>query len=153
MSDWIAVMNLGQVIQWGTPWDIYYKPRTPFMAEFVGAVNLVPAPVVGPSRVRLCGEEIELPAEALAGDQALLCIRPETLRLGEGPADGLCALDGKVSQRTFLGAIMRYTVQVEDRDWLVDVPDPGGAPEVGEHVTVLVNPARVHVVPESNTPL
>src|ERR1700682_4715436 len=45
MSDWVAVMNQGHVIQWGTPWDVYYQPRTPFMAEFLGSVNLVPAAV------------------------------------------------------------------------------------------------------------
>ena len=46
MSDWIAVMHQGRVEQWGTPWDIYYHPRTPFMANFVGAANLQAAVVV-----------------------------------------------------------------------------------------------------------
>src|SRR6266496_3103269 len=45
MSDWIAVMNGGRVIQYGTPWEIYYQPRTSFMADFVGAVNLVRTPL------------------------------------------------------------------------------------------------------------
>jgi len=148
MSDWIAVMNLGQVIQWGTPWDVYYRPRTPFMAEFVGAVNLVRAPATGQRKVRLCGQDLALPAAELHRNEALLCIRPETLQLGEGPANGLCALPGTVRLRTFLGSVMRYTVRVEEQDWLVDVPDPGGHPEVGEHVSVLVNPERVHVLPE-----
>ena len=47
MSDWIAVMNRGVVVQWGTPSEIYYRPRTPFVADFVGSVNLVKAPVLG----------------------------------------------------------------------------------------------------------
>ncbi len=47
MSDWVAVMNQGHVIQWGTPWDVYYRPRTQFMAEFLGSVNLIPAAVIG----------------------------------------------------------------------------------------------------------
>src|SRR5207245_2755077 len=45
LSDWIAVMNVGRVEQAGTPWDIYYHPKTAFLADFVGAVNLVPARV------------------------------------------------------------------------------------------------------------
>src|SRR6202048_2875184 len=49
MSDWVAVMNHGQVIQWGSPWEIYYRPRTAFLAEFVGSVNLVWAPILGES--------------------------------------------------------------------------------------------------------
>ncbi|HEX6513030.1 MAG TPA: ABC transporter ATP-binding protein [Chloroflexota bacterium] len=148
MSDWIAVMDEGQVIQWGTPWQIYYQPRTVFMAEFVGAVNLVRATRVGPSGVSLAGHELELPGLQATADSPLLCIRPETLRLGEGAVDNLCALDGRVRQRTFLGSVMRYTVDVGGQDWLVDVPDPGGCPEPGERVSVLVNPARVHVIPE-----
>src|SRR5439155_144024 len=45
LSDWIAVMNQGRVEQAGDPWEIYYHPRTAFLADFVGAVNLVPARV------------------------------------------------------------------------------------------------------------
>src|SRR5918911_5294371 len=46
MSDWVAVMNKGHVIQWGTPWEVYYAPRTPFMADFLGSVHLGRGPVV-----------------------------------------------------------------------------------------------------------
>ena len=46
-SDWIAVMNRGRVEQWGTPREIYERPRTAFLADFVGTVNLLPATVVG----------------------------------------------------------------------------------------------------------
>src|SRR2546423_1154477 len=45
LSDWIAVMRAGKVEQAGAPWEIYYHPRTAFLADFVGAVNLVPARV------------------------------------------------------------------------------------------------------------
>src|SRR5262245_6917775 len=46
MSDWVAVMNRGRVVQWGTPWDVYYKPRTAFLADFLGSVNLLSVPVL-----------------------------------------------------------------------------------------------------------
>src|SRR5207248_11463609 len=45
LSDWVAVMNAGKVEQAGTPWEIYYHPKTAFLAGFVGAVNLVPSTV------------------------------------------------------------------------------------------------------------
>src|SRR5947209_9524823 len=45
LSDWVAVMNAGKVEQAGTPWEIYYHPKTAFLADFVGAVNLVPSMV------------------------------------------------------------------------------------------------------------
>src|ERR687885_2485973 len=83
MSDWVAVMNQGRVIQWGTPWEVYYRPRTAFMADFLGSVNLVEAPVVDGNAasvaVRLGQHTLELPVEAPPrGGTALLAIRPET---------------------------------------------------------------------------
>jgi iron(III) transport system ATP-binding protein len=156
MSDWVAVMNRGHVIQWGTPWEVYYAPRTPFMADFLGSVNLVRVPVLergaDQTVVRL-GEQTLLLAGRVEGEEALLSIRPETLRLvssGEPAADGL-SLPASVVRRTFLGHLMRYTVQVGQQEWLVDQPDPGGASLAEGAVCVLVNPRRVHLVPEADT--
>src|ERR671936_749982 len=77
MSDWVAVMNEGRVIQWGTPWQVYYAPRTPFMADFLGSVNLVRVPVVERSGshtvVRLGEHALSLPG-SLDGEEALLSI-------------------------------------------------------------------------------
>jgi ABC-type Fe3+/spermidine/putrescine transport system ATPase subunit len=156
MSDWVAVMNRGRVIQWGTPWEVYYAPRTPFMADFLGSVNLVRVPVVERTTdevaVRLGEHVLRLPGH-VEGDAALLSIRPETLRLvepGESMPEAL-SLPGRVRLRTFLGHLMRYTVQVGQHEWLVDQPDPGGASLAEGDVCVLVNPRRVHLVPESDT--
>ena len=67
MSDWVAVMNAGKVVQWGPPWEIYYHPRTPFMADFVGTVNLVKGVVVSAesdaAHVRVANEEIVVPGD------------------------------------------------------------------------------------------
>jgi ABC-type Fe3+/spermidine/putrescine transport system ATPase subunit len=161
MSDWIAVMNRGRVIQWGKPWELYYRPLTPFLADFLGSVNLVRAPVVGAGdgrlRVRLPNAvdgrgEAAVPAppgSPSAGGEALLSIRPETLRLLEGeesPPVGSLVLAGEVRRRTFLGRLMRYTVRIGDQEWLVDQPDPGGAPVIDGPVRLAVNPARIHVI-------
>src|SRR5713101_1392419 len=86
MSDWVAVMNQGRVVQWGTPWDVYYQPRTAFMAEFLGSVNLISAPVIGSDggtvRVNLAGQALEVSADVTPpGAQVLLSIRPETLTI------------------------------------------------------------------------
>ncbi len=161
MSDWIAVMNQGRVIQWGQPWDVYYRPRTAFMAEFVGSVNLIRAPLLAVEdarlTVRLATRQVCVPRPAemawRPNTEVLLCIRPETLRLAsvsENVPDGLSGLEGQVSGRTFLGHLMRYTVRVADQDWLVDVPDPGARPAPAERVSVLVNPARIHLIPDTD---
>jgi ABC-type Fe3+/spermidine/putrescine transport system ATPase subunit len=153
MSDWVAVINQGRVVQWGTPWDVYYKPRTPFMADFLGSVNLIEASVVRASAmtvtVALGNQPVELPIEQpLLGDRALLAIRPETLTLGTSDGEGCVRLAGRVVRRTFLGHLMRYTVRIDQRDWLVDQPDPGSGRLADGDVLVTVNPRRVHVIPE-----
>ncbi len=155
MSDWVAVMNQGHVIQWGTPWDVYYTPRTAFMAEFLGSVNLIPATVVGvvgkTVDVLLEGHRFTVREESPPpGDQVLLSIRPETLTLAANPQEGSVALAGEVVTRTFLGHVMRYTVRIGQQDWLVDQPDPGSADLAAGAVVVRVNPARVHIIPEPN---
>jgi ABC-type Fe3+/spermidine/putrescine transport system ATPase subunit len=159
MSDWIAVMNRGVVVQWGTPSEIYYRPRTPFVADFVGSVNLVRAPVLaapapGRLRVSLAGHELELPVGPTnqSGD-ALLSIRPEVLRVVERGAvssSGTFSLPGEVLRRTFLGHLTRYTVKVGDQEWLIDLPDPGAAEPLEGEVDVVLEPGRIHVVPEAD---
>jgi ABC-type Fe3+/spermidine/putrescine transport system ATPase subunit len=157
MSDWVAVMDHGRVAQWGTPWEVYYRPRTAFLADFLGSVNLIPAPVVRANgvdvRVSLAGQEMDLHTEQAvqAGcREVLLSIRPETLSLGTAEAQaGSVALQGVVERRTFLGHLMRYTVRIGQHDWLVDQPDPGRASLAEGAVTVLVNPRRVHIIPEA----
>ena len=157
LSDWIAVMNAGKVEQAGTPWEIYYHPRTSFLADFVGAVNLVPGTV---REVR--GEEVVVgfgeravtvrqPAglSLSAGREVRLCVRPEALALRPASADpdGV-RLPGVVARRAFLGDLMRYWVTVDGREWIVDQPDPGAAAEFDGPVTVAVKPERIHVIVE-----
>jgi hypothetical protein len=84
----------------------------------------------------------------------MLSIRPESLRLRPPetpPVEGRLPFPGEITQRTFLGHLMRYTVLVDDQDWLVDQPDPGAADLLDGPVTVLIDPARIHVITESDT--
>src|SRR5712691_2380832 len=153
MSDWVAVMNQGHVIQWGTPWEVYYRPRTAFMAEFLGSVNLIPSNVVGVDGTRvdvlLEGQRVAVTAEnPPPSEKVLLSIRPETLTMGPHRGNGYVALAGEVVNRTFLGHVMRYTVRIGQHDWLVDQPDPGSADLAEGAVVVQVNPRRVHIIPD-----
>jgi ABC-type Fe3+/spermidine/putrescine transport system ATPase subunit len=159
MSDWVAVMNAGKVVQWGPPWDIYYHPRTPFMADFVGTVNLVRGVVASAeadaAHVRVGDETIVVPGDwstLKVGQEVLLSIRPESLRVAPAGASGThdgAAFPGEVVRHTFLGRLMRYAVKSGDLEWLVDQPDPGaGAPLEGS-VLVQVNASRVHIIPDA----
>jgi iron(III) transport system ATP-binding protein/spermidine/putrescine transport system ATP-binding protein len=155
MSDWVAVMNQGRVVQWATPWEAYYKPRTPFMADFLGSVNLIWARVVtqadGRVDVKLGDATVQLPmAERVRDGRALLAIRPETLSFGGTDAPGGVSLSGEIIRRTFLGHLMRYTVRIGELDWLVDQSDPGSARLAEGQVEVMVNPRRVHIIPDAD---
>src|SRR3989442_1480945 len=157
LSDWIAVMNAGKVEQAGTPWEIYYHPRTAFLADFVGAVNLVPARVdsVTDGSVTVSfgahRASVRRPVDVslATGQEVQLCMRPESFTIAPAgaSADGL-TLSGTIARRAFLGDTMRYWVKVDDREWIVDQPDPGATETLDGPVTLALRPERVHVIAE-----
>ena len=155
LSDWIAVMNNGKVEQAGDPWEIYYRPRTTFIADFIGAVNLVPATVAevrDVDAVVAFGDHratVRIPdgLSLTTGAALHLCIRPEALALrAPGSASEGLAVSGQVARRAFLGDLMRYWVTVDGREWIVDQPDPGASPPFAGPVAVSVRPDRVHLI-------
>jgi len=156
LSDWIAVMNGGRVEQAGTPWEIYYRPKTAFLADFVGAVNLVPAVVrevrdgVATVTVGTRTAPVRVPADLAvsAGDQVRLCVRPEALALRPAGVvrDDELLVPGTVARRAFLGDLMRYWILVDGREWIVDQPDPGAASALEGPVQVAVRPERIHLM-------
>ncbi len=155
LSDWIAVMNAGKVEQAGSPWEIYYRPNTAFLADFVGAVNLVPGAVSdvrdGRAVVTFGDRTLTVPippgARLAAGNEVKLCVRPEALGLARrgAPTDG-ASLPGTVARKAFLGDLMRYWVTIDGREWIVDQPDPGASAPLEGDVTVQVRPERVHLI-------
>jgi len=154
LSDWIAVMNAGKVEQAGTPWEIYYHPNTAFLADFVGAVNLVPATVRdlhGSDAVVSLGQHslnVRVPAglAVAPSSDVLLCVRPEALGLLPQGASAESTLPGTVLRRAFLGDLMRYWITVDGREWIVDQPDPGASTPFEGDVLVQVRPERVHLI-------
>ncbi len=160
LSDWIAVMNAGKVEQAGAPWDIYYRPRTAFLADFVGSVNLVPAMVLDVAddlvTIALGAQHASVRRPAgvalAAGQEVKLCLRPESFTIGrdaEHPSDGGgIQLSGTIVRRAFLGDTMRYWVKVDDREWIVDQPDPGGSATLDGPVALSLRADRIHVIAE-----
>jgi ABC-type Fe3+/spermidine/putrescine transport system ATPase subunit len=145
ISDRIAVMNRGQIIQIGEPREIYYRPADRFVADFVGLANFVPVRVIGPGRVRL--GDLDLPVPGAAGsDDATLVVRPETLGLlASPPGAGRPALRGTVRTGAFLGGVARYWVEAMGTEWIVDQPAPGERMFSGE-VFIALSPERMHVL-------
>ncbi len=155
LSDWIAVMNAGRVEQAGTPWEIYYHPRTAFLADFVGAVNLVPATVreirgaqaVVSFGVRSLTVNVPAGLSLRAGAEVRLCVRPEAVALtARGASPDAAAFPGTIARKAFLGDLMRYWVAIDGQEWMVDQPDPGASTPFEGDVLVEVRPERVHVI-------
>ena len=114
MSDQLAVMNAGKVEQVGTPEDIYLRPRTKFVAGFLGAVNWI------------------------AGTG----LRPESTRIRRpGEREGACWRPGVVTGSVFLGNCVHVMARLESGEEAVaEVPREAGAFHAGEAVEICWHP-------------
>jgi spermidine/putrescine transport system ATP-binding protein len=113
MADVIAVMNHGRIEQLGSPTELYERPRTAFVAGFLGVSNLLHGTVVAGGRVRLeTGEEVAVSPALLEGRSGRVSVgvRPEKLRLGE-PGSGENALPGRVKESAYVGVSTQYVVE------------------------------------------
>ncbi|MFN7225556.1 MAG: ABC transporter ATP-binding protein, partial [Paracoccaceae bacterium] len=111
ISDRIVVMNGGMAEQVGAPFEIYNRPRTKFVANFVGTLNTFDVHATDPAsgRVTLAGQTLTLPNAPLAaqvGDRLSVALRPEALRLGRLP-DAEALLTAEVSDVHFMGSVIR----------------------------------------------
>ncbi|TAA55605.1 ABC transporter ATP-binding protein [Shinella sp. JR1-6] len=115
ISDRIVVMHQGIADQVGTPFDIYNRPTTRFVAEFVGTLNLVDADVVeaASGRVRIGDVPVVLNRSLSArnGERIRLALRPETVALGHAEGHGIL-LSGCIAEVHFLGSVIRVRVDV-----------------------------------------
>jgi spermidine/putrescine transport system ATP-binding protein len=156
MSDRIAVMHAGRVEQLGTPEELYERPATRFVADFIGTTNLLSGSVEsadgGTAIVRLQGGDICLVAgpDLRAGRTVELSIRPESivLRPSNGTAHhGREPLRAQVEQVAYLGGSVQY--QVRTRGGLaitVLAPKTGERHPVGSDVDIVWPPAEALVL-------
>ncbi len=118
MSDRIVVMNEGRVEQVGTPFEIYNRPATRFVASFVGTLNVFDARILDPATGRVSVDGQELVAargleSARAGDVRTIALRPESVTLGE-PDAGHNRMTGTIEDVAFLGSVVRIKVRFGD---------------------------------------
>jgi iron(III) transport system ATP-binding protein len=113
LSDRIAVMRAGKVEQVGPPEEIYARPASLFVAEFVGKVNVLPGRVIGSSGdhsiVEALNQRIRLPSACIPAAEVLMLIRPEAVRLCP-PSDD--RRSGRVEEIEYLGGQTEYRIRV-----------------------------------------
>jgi spermidine/putrescine transport system ATP-binding protein len=141
MSDRIAVMNAGVIAQLGTPEEIYERPATRFVAQFVGHTNLFDGKVVKREggNVIVDSDGISLTADSPAtlelGQSVTVVLRYERLSLGTGET----ALTASVVERMYLGGMVRVIVEFRNRRRITaDIASTSAAdlPGIGSPVTL-----------------
>jgi ABC-type Fe3+/spermidine/putrescine transport system ATPase subunit len=154
ISDRIAVMRAGRLEQVGAPEEIYARPATPFVAEFMGTTNLLSGAVDGddPTRIQVGRCEFRVTAPAgRGGEKVRFSLRPEALRSAAEAREGWATLEARLDRIEFLGAITRYELELVQAPGVVlrsvslD-PAPAGV-AVGSIVRLAYDPARVAVFP------
>lgn len=130
MADRVAVFNDGRIMQIGTPQDIYERPRSRFVADFVGSSNVLP-----PDFVARHG-----------GSRRWASLRPEKIRLGDGTEAGV---SGTVKSRSFLGATNRITVDAEGVRLHAVAAAGLPLPEDGAEIRLSWSPADLHLMDEA----
>jgi iron(III) transport system ATP-binding protein len=158
LSDRIAVIERGRIIQIGSPQDIYFRPANPFVARFVGATNLLPGRLLGMSEARgqveiLSGRRIQcvVPQPIADASAVSVSIRPESIRLSPQPSStGDNCLAGRIGGVTFLGATRRIDVMSDGVALQVATSSDQPLPAEGE-VWLLFAPERAVALPATGT--
>jgi ABC-type Fe3+/spermidine/putrescine transport system ATPase subunit len=160
LADRIIVMNKGRIEQIGSPSDIYERPRSRFVSEFVGSINVLHAEVaeVVPAdaatvriTVRHGAQMIRCRAEPEArlrlGEQVLLSIRPEKLSLhfADTPNGKANVWHGRIASAAYYGDHREYDVEIEDEVLKITTPVEVIA-QRGDRVAVACDPDEVVVM-------
>ncbi|GLW10776.1 ABC transporter ATP-binding protein [Microtetraspora sp. NBRC 13810] len=117
VSDRVAVLRAGRLEQCATPAEIYDRPATPFVAEFVGTMNHVPGTLVG-DKVRVLGRLLPVDGPAPAGPEVRVLIRPEAVLVAPDEQGA-----GTVTASSFRGASARLRLDLgPDGEIIADVP-------------------------------
>jgi ABC-type Fe3+/spermidine/putrescine transport system ATPase subunit len=153
ISDRIAIMKKGKIMQVGTSQELYMKPANIFVAHFVGESNFLEGYVLN---VNAKGATIELrrgikvqtvEKNIKSGERVLLAVRPETFLIEKGIKKNENSILGTIERVTFEGTNVRYEIRLENQDLAV-VVKPSLTEEwfnMGEKVTLSFPPEKVHV--------
>jgi iron(III) transport system ATP-binding protein len=156
MADRIAVLHEGRIAQIGTPEDVYNRPASTFVADFIGEANFLPGTVQSPGEVA----SVDTPAgpvrsavtaEASTGQAVTCCVRPEWVRIvprGQAPATAT-ALPAVIDTEVYLGEIRQYFCRLANDDtWRINTLGEQTAPFApGAEVDLAIAPGDVCLLP------
>ena len=153
MADRIVVMNAGTIEQVGTPQEIYQRPQSAFVADFVGSMNFLAGTLAAPDWVKVSGLSFAcLPQDGLAtGKEVRLCIRPEDVAVRNLPPDVPNRVPIEVADLDFVGSFCRASLQVRTNPQIALTADFSSnlirdlGVRMGTHLDVALPPDRLRV--------
>ena len=151
IADRVGVMRDGRLEQLGPPTEVYSRPTTPFVAEFVGLTNRLAGDVRG-GEVTVRGSRLPLVDPATPDGHVVALVRPEAVTLASDSSDDTGPLVGTVIATTFLGATSRVTVDLGDTTILAQLStSDASALPAGSRVSLVIRPDAVLVAADPAT--
>ncbi len=149
IADRVGVMRDGKLEQLAAPTEVYSRPATPFVAEFVGLTNRLAGTVSG-GAVTVRGRELPLVDTSTPAGQVIALVRPEAVTLASDSSSESGPLTGTVIASTFLGATSRVTVDLGDTTIMAQLSTSDAtALSAGSRVALSIRPDPVLVSADS----
>lgn len=136
IADRVGVMREGRLEQVDTPENVYRHPATPFVAEFVGAMNRLPGRVGDDGDIQVLGQRLKVlnPNGARSGTTVYALLRPEAITIVPDAAG-----PGEITDRSFLGSAVRLNVTLDTgQKVLVEVPSHGAGMALGDRANLRI---------------
>jgi len=133
MADEIGVMEKGHIAQWDTAYNIYHKPKTRFVADFVGLGSMVPATIVDSTTIETEFGSVNgaLNGTHTIGDQVDLLVRPDDI-----PHDDSSAITAIVEEKRFRGAEFLYKLRLRSGNFVLCYAPSHHNHEIGEPIGI-----------------
>ncbi len=147
LSDRVAVMFQGRVVEIGTPREVYRTPRSRLTAEFLGITNLLEGRVTAVSDGRCTVQtplgplQAETISPVRTGDPVTLSFRPEDIRIGRGAGQ---TITGRILHASYLGSVIDYVVESAGITLRIH-EDGSGSRAAGEEITITLPPVAAIV--------
>ncbi|MEM3421066.1 MAG: ABC transporter ATP-binding protein [Candidatus Hadarchaeum sp.] len=150
MSDKIAVMNKGKIVQMGTPLEIYERPNSKFVADFIGGTNFFEGRYRdGVVEVDKLGKIIVAPGQRISKKTVLISVKPEKISIGKKLRKLDNVFDGKITESFYQGKSVTYKVLLENDSLLTVVAPTTGVEfifKIGERVKIGWNKRDARVI-------
>jgi iron(III) transport system ATP-binding protein len=148
LGDRVCVMNAGEILQIASPHDVYARPKSLFVAQFVGEMNFIKGAVTGPGQVESPVGKIavSLPDGVTVGATVTLAIRPEHVTLSVAANGNTATINGKITSKNYLGDTALLEVEVNGVTLLAKLAGDSDL-AVGQQAVLDLPAHRWHVFP------